>query len=183
MHEDNLSLSIYPNGDVTLIGTARKYSKKSFKRKLPLTQKKKVNRCFDIIRCEYVKGSIQCVVIDVEGVESVVVLADDHLIFGNYHLYQDKSIKQMTMEKHVRKSVQELTRCCKKSDSDVAAEFENPSSLNAPNKLTVSELTQFQRNSDTIGDKMFKRVMTPSTDADSLDAASEFSSGVTNATR
>lgn len=159
-HKDKLTLKICPNGEVTLQGTVRRYQKKQLRRSLPLVAKNMhIDRTFSIRRCEYSKGAIQCVVVNRHDSEEHFVLADDHLIYGNYHLYKDCSIKHMVQERSVRESRRSLrlSDVFQDSESDVAVEFE-PLPMPA---LIVDVVSQFQRNSFVLDEKT--QLITPST--------------------
>lgn len=103
------------------------------------------------------KGSIQCIVVNRDDKETTFLLADDHLIFGNYHLYKDTSIQHMAQEKSVRESRRSLRLedLFPVDSEDVAVEFERKET---PNRLVVSNVTHHERNSFTLGENMFEKL-------------------------
>jgi hypothetical protein len=142
-----------------LSGTVPKYSKRSMRGALLpfLEQTVKIDQTFIIKNCEYAKGSIQCIVVNRDDKETTFLLADDHLIFGNYHLYKDTSIQHMAQEKSVRESRRSLRLedLFPVDSEDVAVEFERKET---PNRLVVSNVTHHERNSFTLGENMFEKL-------------------------
>lgn len=159
-HEDSLSLRIYPNGEVMLTGTVPRYNKRSMRRALLPNQTVSIDQTFIIKNCEYAKGSIQCVLINRDEKEARFILCDDHLIFGNYHLYKDTSIQHMAQEKSVRESRRSLrlSDIFGADSEDIAVEFEKSEKFDTPNRLVVSNLTLHERNSFTLGENMFEKL-------------------------
>jgi len=86
-HADKLTLQVSPKGVVTLRGCKPKYANNHLLSFIPLLNKKRteVDASFTIENCEFEKGMIRYSM----GCETeALVLADDHVIFGKYHLYK-----------------------------------------------------------------------------------------------